>query len=425
MRPIDQSSLSRREYARALVAVGGASALSACLELGSDGADEPTVPTGTDDPASLPERQHAWNEVLSSDDDGNVRLPDHHVLVALSLVDGVDDARETTEAALRGLERAYEWSPEGLVFTIGYTPSYFDRFDESIPETVDLPDPEPLAAGESPEFDEYDALVHLASDEPSVVLEAEEGLFGDRDELNGTSLETDLSSVFDRLEDRRRTGFVGEGLPAEHADVDGVPDSVPEGAPFFMGFRSGFTDSQATEDRVSIEDGPFAGGATQHLESLSINLEQWFDQETHYQRVSKLFSPKHAREELVGDVGEDLGATSGVTDEIIEATAAGARNGVVGHAQKTARARQDGEPLLLRRDFNTVDSDRPGLHFLSLQRHTEDFVRVREAMTGADLDVAQANNGILHYLFVERRGNYLVPPRPLRSLPPPNPDEET
>jgi len=32
------------------------------------------------------------------------------------------------------------------------------------------------------------------------------------------------------------------------------------------------------------------------------------------------------------------------------------------------------------------------------------------------------NNGILQYLSVERRGNYLVPPRSLRALPPASPD---
>jgi len=413
----DQSALSRRDYIRALVAVGGASALSACLDaVGSD--DGPDVPSGTDNPASLPDRQHAWNDALARDDDGNVQLPDHHVLVALSLETEVDDeARETTEQALRTLERAYEWGHEGLVFTIGYTPAYFDRFEAS-PAEVDLPEPEPLADDETPEYDEFDALLHLASDHPSVVLEAEAGLFGERDRVNGLEVETDLTGVFDRLDDRRRTGFIGEGLPAEHTDVSGVPDAVPEDAPFFMGFRAGFTDSQATEDRVTIEDGPFAGGTTQHISSMAINLTQWFDQENHYQRVSKLFSPEHADEELTGSVGEALDASSGLTTDRIEATEIDAREGgVVGHAQKAARAREDGQPLLLRRDFNTVDGDQPGLHFLALQRGIDHFVRVREAMNGDDLDVATANNGILHYLFVDRRGNYLIPPRPLRALP--------
>ncbi|AHG00509.1 Tat pathway signal protein [Halostagnicola larsenii XH-48] len=433
----ERRGLSRRDYLRAAVAVGGASAISACL----DERGEVDVPSGTDDPDSLPVRQHAWNEFLETDDDGNVRPPEHHALVALSLAvnpanrsdsessadrsDGESwaEATETVEESLRTLERAYEWSNDGLLFTIGYTPSYFSRFDEERPASVDLPEPEPLTDREDPAFDEFDGLIHLASDHPEVVLRAEEALFGDLETVNDEPVDTDLTGVFDRLEERRRTGFVGAGLPAEHTDVDGVPDSVPEEAPFFMGFRSGFQESQATEDRVTIQDGPFARGATQQLSSLDIQLDVWFEQENHAQRVMKTFSPGHD-EDAVGVVGEALETSNGLTDERIASTEDDAQNpGVVGHAQKAARAREDGEPIILRRDFNTVDGDSPGLHFLSLQRGMSDFRAVRDAMTGADLDVGIIqNNGILGYIFVDRRGNYLLPPRSRRSLPTANPD---
>ncbi|ELY38355.1 DUF7405 family protein [Natronorubrum tibetense] len=431
----DRSALSRRDYLRALVAVGGASALAAC----TSESDEIDVPSGTDDPDSLPERQHAWNDALTRDDDGNVRPPEHHVLVALSLVDEpTDETRAKVESSLQDLEHAYEWSNEGLLFTLGYTPAYFDRFDESLPDEVDLPEPEAivgkidtdLPASETSEekvdpvdpFDEFDAVLHLASDHSQVVLEAEEGLFGEGEEFNGREIETDLTGVFERVDDRRRTGFVGAGLPADHTDLSGVPDSVPEDAPFFMGFRSGFAESQATEDRVTIEDGPFAGATTQHVESMTIQLRTWLEQDSHYQRVAKMFSPEHADEDLTGDIGEALGASNGLTDERIEGTESDARGGVVGHAQKAARAREDGNPLLLRRDFNTVDGDTPGLHFLSLQAGIDEFVRVREAMEGDDLDAPNANNGIRSYIFPNQRGNYLIPPRSLRALPPPAPD---
>ncbi|WP_440765147.1 DUF7405 family protein [Natronorubrum sp. DTA7] len=414
----ERSALSRRDYLRALVAVGGASALAACTSEG----DDIDVPSGTDDPSSLPERQHAWNDALTRDDDGNVRPPEHHVLVALSLVDEpTDEARAQVEAALQDLERAYEWSNEGLLFTLGYTPAYFDRFDGSLPDEIDLPEPEAIV-GQADEFDEFDAIFHLASDHSQVVLEAEEGLFGEGDELNGREIETDLTGVFERVDEHRRTGFVGAGLPAEHTDVSGVPDSVPAEAPFFMGFRSGFAENQATENRVTIEAGPFAGATTQHVESMTIQLRTWLEQDSHYQRVAKMFSPEHADENLTGDIGEALGASSGLTDERIEATESDARGGVVGHAQKAARAREDGNPLLLRRDFNTVDGDTPGLHFLSLQAGIDEFVRVREAMEGDDLGAPNANNGIRSYVFPNRRGNYLLPPRSLRALPAADPE---
>ncbi len=422
----ERADLTRRGYARALVAAGGIGALSACL----DEFGEREIPGGVEGRAELPERQHAWNAVCETDDDGNVRSPRHHVLLSLVLDregEPTAEDRRPLEEALGTLERAYEWSTEGLLFTVGYTPAYFERFGDG-PSGVDLPQPTALTDFEEPEFDEADLLLHLAGDHEQAVLEAESTLVEGHDEANGVGMEVDLRDGF-TLESRR-SGFVGEGLPAKRQDDDdvrGIPSSepIPEEAPFFMGFRSGFSESQASEDRVTIEEGPFAGGTTEHLSSMTLQLDVWYEQDTHTQRVAKLFSAEHAREGSVGEYGESLGDSSGLTDERIESTARDARTeGIVGHAQKAARAREDGEPLLLRRDFNTVDGGRPGLHFLCLQREVEEFVRVREAMTGADLagnGVGQTlNNGILQYLFVNRRGNFLVPPRSLRALPTPD-----
>lgn len=409
----DKSALSRREYIRRLVAVGGAAALAACLDV--TGGSE--VPTG--EPDERPARQHAWNEALDTDEDGNIRLSKHHVLLPLSLSASPNQqAREQVESAFRSLESAYAYDTDGLLFAVGYTPAYFDQVGAESP----IPAPEPLTSFESPDFDEFDALVHLASDNPDVVLEAEQALLGEEDTPNGVEMAATLDGVFEKAEPRR-TGFVGAGLPAKHTDMDGVPDSIPEDAPFFMGFRSGFNESQASEDRVTIESGPYQGGTTTHVESLDLQLETWFEQDNHFQRVAQLFSPDHAQEELVGDIGEKLDTSTGVAGSIADETAEDARNeGVVGHAQKSARARDDdGRPPLLRRDFNTVDLDRPGVHFLAHQQTIEDFVRTREAMAGTDLageGVGQRlNNGILQYIFVRRRGNYLVPAREQRALP--------
>jgi len=413
----DPDDLSRRDYLRSLVAAGGTAGLSACLDLTGDG-DERGVPTG--DPAERPARQHAWNDALGTDDDGNPRPPEHHVLAALDLATTPDaNARDTAEATFRSLERAYADGPDGLLFAVGYTPSYFAAVGVDAP----IPEPEAITTLESPEgFDEFDAVVHLASDDPAVVLEAEEALLGEVAEPNGVAMDATLEGVFDRAEPRR-TGFVGPGLPAQHTDMDGVPESLPGEAPFFMGFRSGFAESQAPEDRVTIQDGPYAGGTTMHVESLTLQLRTWFEQDSHFQRVSKIYSPEHAEEELAGEIGEKLGTSTGIAGEIADRTEQDARQrGMVGHAQKAARARDaDGTPPLLRRDFNTVDSDVPGVHFLSLQRTVDEFVRVRRAMAGEDLageGVGQRlNNGILQYIFVQRRGNFLVPPREHRALP--------
>ncbi|MCU4924421.1 Tat pathway signal protein [Halobacteria archaeon AArc-dxtr1] len=455
-----KTTLSRRAFARSAVAVGGVSALSACLEAGedrrSDGADDSTpddtgstgddesdlnAPTGVDDPTSLPDGQHVWNDVLGTDNDGNVLPPEHHVLLDLSLVAEPDDpdAREDLERAFCAVERAVAWSTDGILFTIGYTPAYFDRFDEPLTEHVDLPEPTLLSSIEPTDdvgIDTHDAALHLASDDPTVVLAVEEALFGALDELNGEEMDATLEKVFERT--KRRTGFVGPGLPADHQDgLEGIPDGapVPEEAPFFMGFRSGFRASQATEDRVTIEDGPFAGGTTQHVESLELDLHIWFEDNEHSGRIARMFSPDHATTGDVGSYGQHIETETGALNvaDLIDEHAE--MDGIVGHAQKLAREREDGEPLLLRRDINSTDDDVAGMHFISLQRDIGEYRRLRTAMAGEEfvqegldgddrigLSVGRRqNNGILQYITVSQWGHYLLPPREHRSLPNPNP----
>lgn len=405
--------LTRRSYLRWAVSIGGITGLAACV----DETGQVSVPTGT--PRNRPSRQHAWNEALSTDKDGNIQLPEYHVLLPLRVTQLNDDARKTVESALQLLERAYAYASDGLVFTLGYSSAYFERF-----KLEPIPSPEPLTEMESPEFDTFDAVLHLASDHPTVVLEAEAALFGEQETANGIEIDESLSDVLSR-EGPRRTGFVGPGLPAEHTDLEGVPELLHTEAPFFMGFRSGFNESQASEDCVTIQDGPFAGGTTMHIESINLQLRTWFEQDSQYQRIAKMFSPAHADADRVGGYGEKLDTQTGIAGTIAEQTNADARSrGMVGHAQKAARGRYpDGTPRLLRRDFNTVDNEAPGIHFVSLQQRIEDFQIVRDAMTGADLagsGVGQRlNNGILQYIFVSRRGNFVIPPREKRALPVP------
>jgi len=422
----DASGIDRREFLKSAVAIGGASALSACLDRGA-AADVPRGPEDPDD--AFPERQHAWNEFLPSDDAGNNHHPRHRVVLALDYGDGTPtrEEREAVEAALQGVERAYERSSDGLLLTVSYSPYYFARFDQSLPESVDLPEPEALASFEDPEPDDVDALVHLASDHAEVVLGAEEALKGEVDTLNGEDQpEAALSTVFSVRE--RRTGFIGDGLPADNQDVDGVPDSEPvsEDAPLYMGFESAYEGNQPTEDRVTIDAGPFAGGTTQQLSTIRLNLNQWYEQDSRDQRVSKIFCPHHAENDVVEGTGENLGDDPRM-DDCGDPTETARSRGVVGHGQKMVDVREDDAPIILRRDFDSTDGGRAGVHFLSLQRAIDDFVRTREAMNGEavaeDSAVGQrTNNGILQYMDVRRRGNFLVPPRSLRALPPANPD---
>lgn len=406
----DPDDYPRRDYLRGLVAAGGTAALAACVDFMDT--DEPSEPPG--DPSERPASQHAWNDALDTDEFGTTRPPKHHVLLPLNLAgEPASEDREQVESAFRSLERAYSYDTGGLLFTVGYGPAYFERIGVDSP----IPEPTELTSFETPEFDEFDALVQLASDRPDAVLAAEEALLGEVSEPNGVEMDATLSGVFERAEPRR-SGFVGQGLPAQFAEeIGGVPVEMPDDAPFFMGFRSGFANSQAPEGRVTIQDGSYEGGTTTHVETLDIDLTQWFEQDDHWLRVAQSFSPEHADEEMVGEIGEKLGTATGI-EEMAEQTAEDDRErGVVGHAQKTARARdEDGQPRLLRRDFNTIDNDVPGVHFLAHQRTIEEFVQVREAMAGEDLE-ATINNGLLQYVFVTRRGNFIVPPREKRALP--------
>jgi hypothetical protein len=424
---IDRRGVPRRAFLKSAVAIGGAAAFSACLDR-----EAVDVPTGPDDLSSHPRRQHAWNEALPRDDHGNVVAPRHHVLLYLDYRrDGrpTDGDRERVETALRGVERAYRRRGDGLLLTTSYSPSYFERFDASLPESVDLPHPEALAPFEDPQLDTPDAVVHLASNHAQVVLGAQEALDGAKDTLNGVEQpDAALTDAFEVVD--RRTGFIGDGLPAENAaDAEGVPaDAVPDDAPLFMGFESGFEKNQASEDRVTIRSGPFAGGTTQHVSKLRLNLAQWYEQDDRWQRVAKMFCPHHAENDVIDGPGDNLGDSSRI-DECgsTEETARGM--GVVGHSQKSARARDgDDSPLILRRDFDSTDGGRASLHFLALQREISDFVETREAMNGTDVAERSAvgqrnNNGILQYIRTRRRGNYLVPPRSLRALPPAAPTD--
>jgi len=428
---VPDRDLPRRQFLRTAVAVGGAAALAACQDRTDD-----HPPTG--DPEAKPTRQHAWRDHVPHDDSGNSRLPEHQILLYVDF-DGdgppTEDDRSTLATALSTLDRAYEWSADGLLHTVAYSPAYFDRFDATLPSSVDLPAPRALSNFEDPTFDTQDAVVHLASNRPDVVLAADEALTGDRESVNDEPVDarlTDIATV-----DSRRTGFVGAGLPAEHQDAAGIPDSnpVPEQSPLFMGFKAGFVGNQATEDYVTIEEGPFAGGTTKVIANIRQRLDDWYGEQDFPERVAELFSPGHAENDLVDGVGANLGDDSGI-DQFLDDIEIQARStGRVGHAQKAARANRDDEGAvrLLRRHFESTDdigSDQSvaSLHFPSLQRRISEFEAVREAMNGTDITAAtpavrqRVNNGILEYIFVRRRGNFLVPPRRHRALPTPQPE---
>jgi hypothetical protein len=423
---------SRRDVIKAAVAVGGAVGLSACVDTLSS---ESNPPAGVDDPSALPERQHAWRERVREDKFGNEALPRHQTLLYLDLTETPNpDARDTVRAALGTLDRALTRTHEGLLYSIAYSPSYFDRYyNQRLPEEIDLPEPRPLSSFENPELDQQDALLHLATDKPDVLLRAEGALTGERDRLNGTPVEAALTDVFQVAS--RRTGFVGSGMPFERGEqVKGVPagNPIPESSPLFMGFKAGFAKNQATEEYVTLSSGPFAGGTTKHVSNIRQRLADWYGEQSFEERVMEMFSPSHAKNGLVEDTGKNLADDSKI-DQFIDQIETDAQEfGRVGHAQKAARANRDanGNVRLLRRHFESADDGIASLHFPSLQRNISEFEAVRTAMNGQDITQVtpavrqRVNNGILEYIFIKRRGNFLVVPRSLQALPTPTGESE-
>ena len=439
----DRTDRSRRSFMKAAVAIGGTSALAACAERSGDRpvtTDEPTYPQGPSDVSTLPERQHAWTAYQPVNRQNQVVFPQHQVFVCCRYTPAsppTDAQRARVETAFETLERAFQRGAktagravviDGLLFSIGYSHSYFDVFDDDLPESAGLLRPEAVLerVGEDPALaDDYDAVIHLGSDVAEIVLAAEEALFGGIDQVNGIPVTDTLEDVFEREE--RRTGLIGEGTPDDKLDVEGLPPK----APLPMGFKSGFEDTLPSEDSVTIQEGPFAGGTTQHISLLLEDLEAWWNDQDHDDRIEKMFSPQFSFEQ-VGLTGDQLGDFSELDETVAESVPEMvAKHGRVGHSQKLLRARnEDFEPIILRRgDFFETAADETVLNFGSIQRSMEDFVRTLRAMKeigfeedDESLSVAADEDGLLDYIETKARATFLVPPRELRALPPVRPD---
>jgi hypothetical protein len=367
-------------------------------------------------PAGLPARQHAWTAYLGTDRQGNSIPPQFDRLLFFDVIGTPTPAyARLLEAALRTLERTFRWMPSGLLFTAGWGPAYFTdvlRVGPQIPPATTLSD------FEQPAIDGYHLCLHLASDDETRLAEVEAALAGGGPVPHSTDAvePLDISSAL-RLRETR-TGFVGTGLPAERQNTGGIPGGrpVPGGSPLFMGFKSALKRNQATEDDVTIPDGPFAGGTTMHASYMRLRLDTWYAQLSQRERVARMYAPQ-VTEDQVNHFTTDAESDPNLLGQAIS------RYGVIGHAQTSAAARRKGRPVILRRDFDTTDGGEAGLHFVALQAAIEDFVATRTAMNASSAQLRNpsitdtVNNGINEFIFVTKRGNYLLPARAERSFP--------
>ena len=403
----------RRRLLGKLAGAAVAGGLAGCSQfrLSDDGTSALDLP---ENPNDVPSRQHAWNAASRRDEHGNPLLPRHHLVLLLDLAESPSvEAAERVERAMRTLESAYDWSSDGLLHSLAWGSGYFERVGEL--DASPVRKPRVLSRTDDPDLLAFDAALVLASDAASNLRAAETAMFGSRSSLAGESVDARLGDAFDVSE--RRTGFKGAGLPVEHTDAEGIPENPPlsKGDRMFMGFRSGLRGTQASEDRVTIGSGAYAGGTTMHLSRLRQSLGEWFDAFGPDERVARMFSPEFTPDDVEGFT-DDVPFSDEVTRHAREFD-------VVGHQEKVAQTRKDGEPLLLRRDFNTVDGGRAGVHFLSLQKSLSAFERTRKAMNGWYVrddspDITdRENNGILNFVSVRSRANFYAPPREKRAFP--------
>ncbi|HWD69350.1 MAG TPA: hypothetical protein VG293_04100 [Solirubrobacteraceae bacterium] len=400
--PTQPQALTRRRFmtgAGTVVAAGVVAAVSA-RRAGAEIALEPLA-LGTQ-PPGLPERQYGWAHSLRRDEFGNPLAPRFDRLLFFD-VRGRPSAAHALllESRLRALERRFRWGPDGLLFTVGYGTDYFEKV---LRLTSPVPRASRLSSFESPAIDHYHLCLHLACD--------------DQQRLAG--IETEFRDALVRVLIWRetRTGFTGSGLPRAHQRAAGLRNrnEVPADAPLFMGFKSGLRKNQASEDAVGISDAPFTHGTTMQVSYMRLRLAEWYDELTPAARVALMYSPQTS----VRAAARFTADASGDPDRIIEAIT---RHGRIGHAQASAQARRHNRPLIIRRDFDTVDGGHAGLHFVSLQRSIQDFIVTRNAMNAAEAHninrsiTATANNGINAFMDVQRRANYILPSRARRSFP--------
>jgi hypothetical protein len=358
-----------------------------------------------------PPRQHAWDATLRRDAHGNSVAPRFDRLLLFDLLhEPRSEDTRYLESALRALERRFAWGPDGLLFTLAWGPQYFHRLGLASP----IPAPEPLASFELPTLDRYAACLHIAGDHERRLSDVEAALVhGQR--LPGVDAAVDLRPVLRWR--ATRTGFAGDGLPARHQGVQGIPSDhpVPAQAPLFMGFKSGFRRNQATEDDVTIARGPMRGGTTMHVSRMRLRLESWYALDES-DRVARMYAPQVSARDVAR-------FTTDAPSHPRQLSYAARRFGVVGHAQSSATVRRHDRPLILRRDFDTVDDGEAGLHFVCLQRTIQDFVNTRRAMNAARASYLNPaitptdNNGINEFIFVVNRANYVIPPRTKRAFP--------
>jgi hypothetical protein len=421
----------------------------------------------------LTAEQHLLQGTRIIEDNGvEVVVPPLHHQVTTATVRVGDEKRSLAEAqekledALRKLEGRFEPTPAGLGITVAWGLPYFRRFVPSLADEHLPIDRRATKSTQKPVRVLLDAI-RFPSDSHETILEANDvAVLLRSDSLD--SISAGAKALFEDLDVFAvitiRKGFAGGGfdggqsLPKRMALAAQVPGAllIPDHSELFLGFTStqkaglGPPKIANLEELGFSEGGYFAQGTHLALSHITEDLEAWYLNFPHDERVATVFRPglKVGENVLTVAQGPDdvvnvdrvrrdfgrtnqLGHSAGLqTASRLSTTAVGASGAVYG----------PGTAIPHRADFNTLDnpffwsadpardgmSDTPaaGVHFVVFNPSSDDFTRVRMAMDGVlpdgtklpfgSRDRGQGFNSVLH---TTHRQNFLVPPRRHRSFP--------
>jgi hypothetical protein len=432
-------------------------------------AASPKRPAG----GALTPEQHLLQGVRIVEDNGVevVVPPLHHQVVTANVK--VDDGRrslveaqDALEDAIRKLERRFEPTPAGLGVTVAWGLPYFRRFVPQLAEEHIPVDRRATTTKQKPVRVLLEAI-RFPSDPEETILEANDIAVLLRSDSLG-NIDEGAKALVDDLNlfavTSIRKGFAGGGfdggqsLPKRMAVAARVPGAslIPDQSELFLGFTSTQKAGLGPPKIANLEElgfsngGYFAQGTHLALSHITEDLEAWYLNFPHEERVATVFRPGLKVRETVLTVpqGPDdvvdvarvhrdfrrtktLGHSAGVqTVSRLSTTAVGASGAV--YAPGTA--------IPHRADFNTLDNpffwsadptrdgmrDTPaaGVHFVVFNPSSDDFTRVRMAMDGVLPDgtklpfgLRDRGQGFNSVLATTHRQNFLVPPRRHRSFP--------
>ncbi len=466
----------RRLTRRQLLAGAGAGALTAAgaYEL----VDRLTAPVRraiATTPA--PAEQHLLRGIREVTDNGVEVLvpPLHHQLVTARVKvretrSELRDAQASLESVLAGLDGRFTPSPTGLGVTVAWGLPYFRRY---VPELADryLPIDRRASKAKGAERRALLEAVRFPSDPSETILEQNDVAVllrsDDREHVaaGAKTIFDDLGGVFEPTSIRR--GFAGGGfggaqsLPKLMATAAGVPgaDLIPDTSELFLGFTSTQKAGLGPGLIANIEtlgysdggpDGYFRRGTHMHVSHLFEDLEAWFINFEHTERVATAFRPGLDVPLGTQTVRQDPRDVASLADNRDDYR----RLGAIGHSaaiQTSSRLQADhvaadgtmyrkGTAIPHRADFNTLDNPffwsadpardalKPepaaGVHFVVFNPTSDDFHRNRLAMDGVlpdgtrlPFDARSRGQGINSVLKTTHRQNFLVPPRVHRAFP--------